>query len=129
MPLAAFENAETRYAAEPATTSNAELAFDQQWALTLLEEVLRHLREQYQQHGKAAVFHALKPCLIGSREAQPYAALAADLGMTEDAVKVAVSRLRQQYRERLKEEVAKTVARPEDMDGELRHLLRVLARR
>ena len=48
--------------------------------------------------------------------------------MNEGAVKVAVTRLRQRYRERLKEEVAKTVARPEDVDGELRHLLRMLAR-
>ncbi len=123
-----FETAETRYAAEPATTSTPELAFDQQWALTLLDEVLCYLREQYQQHGKAAVFDALKPCLIGSREAQPYATLASELGMTEGAVKVAVTRLRQRYRERLKQEVAKTVARPEEVDGELRHLVRVLAR-
>ena len=90
---------------------------------------MRPLREQHAQPAKAALFNALKPCLIGSREAQPYATLAAELGMTEGAVKVAVSRLRQQYRERLREEVAKTVARPEDVDGELRHLLRVLAQR
>ncbi len=127
VPLAAFGNAETRYAAEPATTSAPELAYDQQWAMTLLGEVLRPLRQEYERHGKAALFNALKPCLIGSREAQPYATLAAALGMTEGAVKVAVARLRQRYRGRLKEEVAKTVARPEDVDGELRHLLRVLA--
>jgi len=127
VPLA-FETAETRYAAEPATTSTPEVAFDQEWALTLLDEVLRHLRAHYKQHGKGALFDALKPCLIGSREAQPYATLAAELGMTEGAVKVAVFRLRQRYRKRLEEEIAKTVALPEDVDGELRHLLRVLAR-
>ena len=55
--------------------------------------------------------------------------LAAALGMTEGAVKVAVSRLRQRYRKHLEEEIAKTVAVPEEVDGELRHLLRVLARR
>jgi RNA polymerase sigma-70 factor (ECF subfamily) len=55
--------------------------------------------------------------------------LASELGMNEGAVKVAVTRLRQRYRERLKEEVAKTVARPEEVDGELRHHLRVLAQR
>ena len=72
-----FGSAETRYAAEPATASTPELAFDQQWALALLDGVLRYLRERYHQHGKAAVFDALKPCLIGSRETQPYAVLAA----------------------------------------------------
>ena len=127
-PLA-LESAETRYAAEPATTLTPELEYDKQWALTLIEEVLRRLRDEYEQEGKATLFDIMKPCLIGSRDTQPYATLAASLGMTEGAVKTAVCRLRQRYRERLKEEIANTVAAPEDADEELRHLFRVLARR
>ena len=73
-------------------------------------------------------FHTLEPCLIGNRETQPYAALAAEVGMTEGAVKMAVCRLRERYRERLKEEIGHTVASPAEVDEELRHLFRVLAR-
>ncbi len=124
-----LEDAETRYAAEPAITATPELEFEQQWALTLLETVLGHLREEYAREGKAALFDALKPCLIGSRDMQPYTRLAAELDMSEGAVKVAVCRLRQRYREGLKAEIARTVAAPGDVDEELRHLFRVLARR
>ena len=95
----------------------------------MLEEVLHRLRADYEHDGKAGLFDALKPCLVGSRETQPYAELAAALGMSEGAVKVAVYRLRERYRERLKEEIAHTVASPAEVDGELRHLFRVLARR
>jgi hypothetical protein len=68
--------------------------------------------EEYVQDGKAALFDTLKPCLLGSRELQPYAAVAAELHMTEGAVKVAVCRLRERYRDRLREEIAHTVASP-----------------
>ncbi len=123
-----LDDAEPRYAQEPADTSTPEQAFEKQWALATLDEVLQHLRAEFERAGKAVLFAALKPCLIGSRETQPYAALASELGMTEGAVKAAVSRLRERYRERLKEAIAHTVASPSDVDAELRHLIRVLAR-
>jgi RNA polymerase sigma factor (sigma-70 family) len=123
-----FDTAETRFATEPADTCTPEQSFERQWALTLLENVLRQLRADYEEDGKGRVFEALKPCLMGSRESQPYAELAASLGTTEGAVKVAVHRLRERYRDRLKEMIAQTVASPDDVDGELRHLVRVLAR-
>jgi hypothetical protein len=124
-----LETAEARYTAEPATTLAPELEFDKQWALTLIDVVLRRLRAEYEQEGKAALFDVMKPCLIGSRDTQPYAELAARLGMTAGAVKTAVCRLRQRYRECLKEEIGQTVATPDEADQELRHLFRVLARR
>ena len=61
-------------------------------------------------------------------ETQPYATLASALNMSEGAVRVAVHRLRERYRNRLKAEVAQTVATPAEVDDELRHLFRVLAR-
>ena len=128
VPLS-LDAAETRYAQEPADTSTPEQVFEKQWVLALLDSVLSHLREQYVRDGKASLFDTLKPCLIGSRELQPYAAIAAELDMTEGAVKVAVCRLRERYRERLKGEIAHTVASPGDVEEELRHLFRVLARR
>lgn len=123
-----LDTAETRYANEPADTSTPEQAFEKQWALTLLETVLRDLRLEYERDGKGRWFELLKPCLMGSRESQPYAALAVQLDMSEGAVKVAVHRLRERYRERLKAEIAHTVASPGDVESELRHLFRVLSR-
>ena len=123
-----LDAAETRYTREPADTRTPEQVYEKQWALTLLESVLNLLREDYARDGKGALFLALEPCLIGSRDTQPYAALAAQLGMTEGAVKMAVCRLREWYRECLKEEIGHTVASPTEVDGELRHLFRVLDR-
>jgi RNA polymerase sigma factor (sigma-70 family) len=124
-----LDAAETRYTREPADTRTPEQLFEKQWAVTLLESVLKLLREEYARDGKGALFHALEPCLIGSRETQPYAALGAELGMTEGAARVAVCRLRERYRECLKEEIGHTVASAADVDEELRHLFRVMARR
>jgi RNA polymerase sigma factor (sigma-70 family) len=123
-----LDAAETRYTREPADTRTPDQVFEKQWALALLESVLNRLREDYARDGKGALFHTLEPCLIGSREAQPYSALAAELGMTEGAVKMAVCRLRERYRVCLKEEIAHTVASPAEVDEELRHLFRVLDR-
>ena len=123
-----LDTAETRYACEPVDTATPEQAFEKQWALTLLETVLSRLRADFERDGKGRLFEALKPCLLGSRELQPYAELAAALEMSEGAVKVAVHRLRERYRERLKAEIANTVASPADAAAELRHLFRVLAR-
>lgn len=123
-----FDTAETRYSREPADTSTPEQVFEKQWALTLLESVLSRLRRDFAQEGKEALFQTLEPCLIGSREAQPYAELAAKLGMTQGAVKMAVSRLRERYRACLKEEISHTVSSVAEVDEELRHLFRVLSR-
>jgi RNA polymerase sigma-70 factor (ECF subfamily) len=123
-----LDTAETRYALEPADASTPEQAFEKQWTLTVLETVLRELRTEYEQAGKGRLFEALKPCLMGSRESQPYATLAAEQAMSEGAIKVAVHRLRERYRERLKAEIAHTVASPTEVDDEMRHLFRVLAR-
>lgn len=123
-----MDTAETRYSLEPATTTTPEQIFERQWALALLDQVLLALRAEYQKGGKSALFDALKPSLVGRSETQPYAELAASLGMTEAAVKVAVHRLRERYRRRLQAEVAHTLASPSEVDSELRHLFRVLAR-
>jgi RNA polymerase sigma factor (sigma-70 family) len=120
-------SAETRYGQEPADPLTPEQCFDRRWALALLEEVLNALRQEHIAAGTEQLFEALKPCLIGDRQAQPYAVLGTQLGMTEGAVKVAVHRLRQRYRQLLREEIAQTVASPEEVNGEMRHLFAVLA--
>ena len=124
-----FETAETRYCQEPADTRTPEQLFEKHWAMALLTTVLKRLREEYAKDGKGEKFDMLEPSLIGRRETQPYAALAARLAMSEGAVKMAVCRLRERYRECLREEIGKTVASPDEVDEEVRYLFRVLAQR
>jgi RNA polymerase sigma-70 factor (ECF subfamily) len=119
--------AEERYDLEPADNSSPDKLFDKQWATALLEEVLNQIEAEYQQSGKAELFAALKQTLTGTRESQPYAVLAAHLGMNEGAVKVAVHRLRKRYRQLLRVEISNVVADPEQADDELRHLFTALA--
>jgi RNA polymerase sigma factor (sigma-70 family) len=106
-----------------------EQSFEWRWAMTLLEQVMSRLQNEFARDGDAAWFEALKPCLLGERASQPYAALAVKLGRTEGSVKVAVHRLRQRYRQLLRDEIAHTVAQPEEIEEEMRHLLAVLAGR
>lgn len=127
-----YETAEAAYATNATIRAPAagtpELQFEREWALALLGQVLRQLGDEYAKEGKGDLFGKAKPCLLGIREGESYAVLCAELGMTEAAFKMAVSRMRRRFRERLKTEVAKTVASPADVDDELRHLFRVLAR-
>jgi len=122
-----FDTAETRFSLEPADNLTPERAFERRWALTLLDEVLNRLRLEYEHDGKVELFAALNPCLVGDRTSQPYAELAAKLGVSEGAVKATVHRLRQRYRQLLRDEIAHTVSEPGEVDEELRHLFAVLA--
>ena len=111
----------------PADTLTPEKVFEKQWALTLLNTVYDRLKTEYEEAGKGAWFAELNFALTGDRSAVPYGELAGRLGMTEGAVKVAVHRLRQRYREVLRSEVAHTVAGPEEVEEELRALLAALS--
>ena len=122
-----LDTAETRYGHEPADPLTPEQSFERRWALALLDEVLKRLGQEHAAAGTEKLFDLLKPCLVGDRQAQPYAALAAELGMTEGAVKMAVHRLRQRYRQLLREEIANTVADPVEVTEEMHHLFAVLA--
>jgi len=117
--------AEDRYATEPANESNPDAAYEQRWAITLIEHVLATLRREYSAADKARLFEELKGFIWGDKSTASYAEIAGHLNLTEGSVKVSVHRLRQRFRELLRAEVAHTVARPEDIDGELRHLISV----
>jgi RNA polymerase sigma-70 factor (ECF subfamily) len=124
-----FDTAETRYGHEPVDNITPEQSYERRWVLTLLDGVLHRLRSEYEQEGRAELFAELNPCLVGDRTAQPYAELGAKLGVSEGTVKAAVHRLRQRYRQLLHEEIAHTVADPDEVDEELQHLFAVLADR
>ena len=123
-----LDEAETRYGVEPQDDRTPEQAFEYHWALALLDGVVKRLGREFREQGQEAQFDVLKPCLTGESEGQPYATLAAQLGQSEGAVKVAVHRLRQRYREVLRAEIAETVASAQEVDAEMRHLLNVLTR-
>ena len=122
------QEAESRCEWEPPDTFTPEQDFEWRWALALLNRVMDRLSAEFERDGKKELFEALKPCLLGERDGQPYALLGSKLGMTEGSVKVAVHRLRQRYRQLLREEIANTVSKPEEVEEEMRHLFRVLQR-
>ena len=119
---------EARYRLEPANELTPEILCERQWADTLLEQVMNRLGEEYASEGKGDLFRRLQPCLTGAEPRLPYARLAAPLGLTEAAVKMAVHRLRKRYGDLLRTEIAHTVARPEEINDEIRHLIAISAR-
>ena len=120
------DDAEQRYAREPATNLSPERIYEQRWALAFLEQVLGKLRAEFLEAGKGATFEALKVFLTGDRSPVGYAALATELGSTEAALKMAVSRMRQRYAELLRQEIANTVSSPDEIEDELRALMAAL---
>ena len=120
--------AENQFIAEPATGVSPEEAFEKRWAGMLLERVLVRLSEEFAAAGKKEAFVPLKQFLWGAESSVSYADLSAQLGLSEGAARVAVHRFRQRYRDLLRSTVAATVADPQDVDDELRHLISVLSR-
>lgn len=121
--------AERRFDLEPVDASSPDKIFDRHWAMEVLDNVLTQLEAEYRREDKMELFLALKHTLMGTRESQPYATLAAGLNMEEGAIKVGVHRLRKRYRELIRTEIADTVASPEEIGGEMKHLLDALAGR
>jgi RNA polymerase sigma factor (sigma-70 family) len=113
---------------EPVDTLSPEKIYERRWALTLLEQVLTRLGEEYRATGPAAaeLFGRLKKMLTDEPGRPSQAEIAQELGMNENAVKQAFYRLRQRYRLLLHEEIAHTVAVPGDVEDEVRHFIAVL---
>jgi RNA polymerase sigma factor (sigma-70 family) len=119
--------AESRYGADAAAALAPDQLYDRQWAMTLLERALGRLEAEQQRLGKAAEFAVLSPALTAERGDIPYAAMAAQLGQHETAVRMAVHRLRKRFREVFREEISQTVADPTEVEEEIRYLLAALA--
>ncbi len=117
---------ERRLSLEPSDDWTPEREFERSWAVTLLEQVLGRLQVDYESKGKGPLFECLKPFLTAADDADSYAKIAADRDMTVGAIKVAVHRLRQRYRDLIRQEVASTVAHEDDADDELGQLLKAI---
>jgi RNA polymerase sigma-70 factor (ECF subfamily) len=118
--------ADGRVEMEPADPVTAEMIYERRWASTVLERVLNLLKDQYRTAGNTALFDSLKQLLPDEPDAPSQADIAAQLGMSENAVRQAFHRFRQRYQDLLREEIAHTVATPGDIEDELRHLIAVV---
>jgi RNA polymerase sigma factor (sigma-70 family) len=111
---------------EPADPLTADRIYERRWAATVLEQALNLLKEEYAATANAALFDSLTQLLPDEPGAPSRSEIAAQFGMTENAVTQAFHRFRQRYQSLLRQEIAHTVATPGDIDDELRHLITVL---
>jgi len=120
-----FSSGEERYQREPADDETPERIFERRWALSVLDRVVERLRNQFVLQGRPEHFERLKLFLLGQSDAR-YAVLAREMNTSEGALKVAIHRLRKQYRDLFRQEIADTVADTADVESELRYLAAVL---
>jgi RNA polymerase sigma factor (sigma-70 family) len=119
---------EARYTGTSGQADNPEFLFDREWALQIVAVALQELRDEMAKAGKSEQFEALKGSLTGEDQ-PPRDEIAVRLNMSEGAVKVAIHRLRQRYRNLLRAAIAETVSNEADLDDEMRYLIEVLRRR
>jgi RNA polymerase sigma-70 factor (ECF subfamily) len=120
------DEVEGRYCYEPVDRLTPEEIFERRWALTLLERVLEKLRQEFDDESRSEEFQKLRGYLTGEELKVPYREVAKELGSTETAVRTSVHRLRVRFGKVLRQEIAETVAAPNDVEDEMRHLLRML---
>jgi RNA polymerase sigma-70 factor (ECF subfamily) len=112
---------------EPTESLTPESVFDRQWARALISQVLGRLKQEYLEHGNARLFAALEPALTGEIVPGAIERWAADLKQSPGAIKVALHRLRRRFGAVLRSEIAQTVATPQEIDDEIRHLFTAIA--
>lgn len=122
------ETAESRYELEPADQLTAQKIFDARWALTLLGEAMTRLRQQYEAQGKLSIFESLKAFVDPAKNREPlsYEQAANALGVSLGAAKTLIHRLRKQYSFLVREEIARTVSDPREVDEEIHALCEAL---
>lgn len=121
-----WEEGESRLSLEPAHNLTPERLFDRQWTFTLLEHVLTRLRAEFESKGKGLHFELLKGAITGEQSIASYADISQQLGLSEAAARQTARRLKRRYRDLLREEVAQTVASPDELDDEIRQLFGIL---
>lgn len=121
-----YQDADRRYAGEPADRDTPERLYFRSWAAALVRRATEGLRADYGARGQGELFDALRPALLSDETDLPRRDLARRLGTTEDAVNVALHRLRRRFGRRLREEAAETLADPAEAGDELRSILAML---
>ena len=111
---------------DPSETLAADQIYERRWALSVLDQALTRLGDEHRAAGATRLFDQLQKSLTDEPGRPSPADVAHEFGMTESAVRQASYRLRQRYRQVLREEIAHTVMLPGDIDDELRHLIAVL---
>ena len=120
------QEAEDRYRFEPVDRLTPEEVYERRWALTVVGRVLAKIQQEYAAAGRGDRFEALKGYLKGEEPRVHYRKVAEQLEMSEPAVRVAVGRMRKRFGKLLWDEISETVANPEEVGDEVRHLLEVL---
>ena len=123
-----MRSAEDRYGLLQLDFLTADKVFDARWAMTLLDEAMAQLSEEYAAQGKASMFETLKPFVdpINSKAASSYEQVAETLRVGLGSVKKLIFRLRRRYASLLREEVARTVSDPAEVDQEIHALCEAL---
>lgn len=122
-----WQGAEAALIVEPTDSMSPDVLFDREWAHALLDATLDRLEARCRAEGGELTFEVLKPCLTADTARISYQEIAARLGGSEGAARVAVHRLRKRYRQLLREEIGRTLADPSQVDEELRALFSALA--
>ncbi len=123
LSLDELETVESRFRA-PADLVTPEVVFEREWAASVLQRCLARVRLEHDETSGPGRFETLKPFLIGDGSpSSGYGEAARELGLAESSVRVAVHRMRKRFGAILREEVARTVAEPADVDGEIRWLV------
>ena len=123
-----MQSAEDRYRLAPLDILTADKVFDARWAMTLLDEAMGRLSDEYVAQGKTSMFERLKPFIdpINSKAASSYEDVAHTLGVSLGSVGKLIFRLRKRYASILREEVARTVSDPAEVDQEIQALCEAL---
>jgi RNA polymerase sigma-70 factor (ECF subfamily) len=122
-----FGSADSRCRVEPASLLTADQLYEREWALTVLGQVMRRLEDEFVRSGRKREFDALKGSLIWEHAGCTYSDVAAKLVITQVAAKMAAHRLRRRYQELPRDEIAQTVAGPDDVEDEIRNLFATFA--
>ncbi len=121
-----FDSEKVAGGIETVDSTTPDQIYERQWTLTLLDRVMQRLQRELERAGRGAEFSRLKHFIIG-QSGESYARAAADIGVSEPAARMTASRMRQRYRGILRDEIAQTVASPDDIDDEIQHMFSIFA--
>jgi RNA polymerase sigma factor (sigma-70 family) len=119
--------AEGRYREEPTVALTPEKLFERHWAFALLEQALNRLKQEHNRPDKVELFTKLESGLTGAPSKDWFAQCAQELKMSENALRVALHRMRRRFGDIVREEVSCTAASEADVDDEIRHLFAAIS--